>query len=52
MLRAPLLQVAEKGKPAPPKFLNVQRLLGQEATKSRVVPAAAGVTCDFKTVEQ
>ena len=45
MVRAPLWQVAEKGKP-------VQKLLGQEPTKSRVVPPAAGVTGDFKTVEQ
>ena len=52
MLRAPLWQVAEKGKPVPMKILNVQRLLGTEITKSRVVPAAAGVTGDFKTVEQ
>ena len=50
MLRAPLWQVAEKGKPVPAKILNVQRLLGTEVTKSRVVPAAAGVTGDFKTV--
>ena len=34
------------------KFLNVQKLLGQEPTKSRVVSSAAGVTGDFKTVEQ
>ena len=52
MIRAPLWQVAEKAKPVPMKFLNVQRLLGTEITKSRVVPAAAGVTGDFKTVEQ
>ena len=29
-----------------------KKLLGQEATKSRVVPPAAGVTGDFKTMEQ
>ena len=52
MIRAPLWQVAEKGKAASLKILNVQKLLGQEATKSRVVPPAAGVTRDFKTVEQ
>ena len=52
MIRAPLWQVAEKGKPASLKILNVQKLLGQELTKSRVVPPAAGVTGDFKTVEQ
>ena len=52
MIRAPLWQVAEKGKPASVKILNVQKLLGQEPTKSRVVPPAAGVTGDFKTVEQ
>ena len=52
MLRAPQWQVAEKGKPVPRKVLNVQRLLGAEVTKSHVVPAAAGVTDDFKTVEQ
>ena len=52
MIRAPLWQVAEKGKPVPMKILNVQRLLGTEVTKSRVVPPAAGVTGDFKTVEQ
>ena len=52
MIRAPLWQVAEKGKPAPLKILNVQKLLGQEPTKSGVVPPPAGVTGDFKTVEQ
>ena len=52
MICAPLWQVAEKGKPASLKILNVQKLLGQEPTKSRVVPPAAGVTGDFKTVEQ
>ena len=52
MIRAPLWQVAEKGKPASLKILNVQKLLGQEPTKSRVVPPAAGVTGDFKTLEQ
>ena len=50
MLRAPLWQVAEKGKPVSPQILNVQRRLGTEFAKSRVVPA--GVTGDFKTVEQ
>ena len=43
MICAPLWQVAEKGKPAPLKILNVQKLLGQEPTKSRVVPPPAGV---------
>ena len=52
MIRAPLWQVAEKGKPTSLKILNVQKLLGQEPTKSRVVPPAAGVTGKFKTVEQ
>ena len=52
MIRAPLWQVAEKGKIVPMKVPNVQRLLGSEITKSRVVPAAAGVSGDFKTVEQ
>ena len=52
MIRAPLWQVAEKGKPASLKILKVQKLLGQEPTKSRVVPPAAGVTGDFKTLEQ
>ena len=52
MIRAPLWQVAEKGKFASLKILNVQKLLGQEPTKSRVVPPAAGVTGDLKTVEQ
>ena len=52
MIRAPLWQVAEKGKPASLNILNVQRLLGQEPTKRRVVHPAAGVTGDFKTVEQ
>ena len=52
MIRAPLWQVAEKGKPASLKTLNVQKVLGQDPTKSRVVPPAAGVTGDFKTVEQ
>ena len=41
-----------KAKPVPAKILNVQRLLGTEVTKSLVVPAAARVTGDFKTVEQ
>ena len=52
IIRAPLWQVAEKGKPASLKILNVQKLLGQEPTKSRVGPPAAGVTDDFKTVQQ
>ena len=52
MWQAPLLQEAEKGKPASPQILNVRRLLGTEVAKSHVVPAAAGVTSDFKTVEQ
>ena len=52
MIRTPLWQVAEKGKPASLKILNVQKLLGQEPTKSRTVPPAAGVTGNFKTVEQ
>ena len=52
MICAPLWQVAEKGKPASLKIFNVQKLLGQEPTKSRVVPPAAGVTGDFKSVEQ
>ena len=52
MIRAPLWQVAEKGKPASLKFLNIQNLLGQGPTESRVVPPAAGITGDFKTVEQ
>ena len=34
------------------KILNIQKLLGQEPTRSRVVPPPAGVTGDFKTVEQ
>ena len=52
MIRAPLWQVAEKGKPASLKIPSVQKPLGQEPTKSRVVPPAAGVTGDFKTVKQ
>ena len=52
MIRAPLWQVAEKGKPASLKIFNVQKLLGQEPTRSPVVPPPAGVTGDFKTVEQ
>ena len=52
MIRASLWQVAEKGKPFPMKMLNVHRLLGTEITKSRWVPAAAGVTGDLKTVKQ
>ena len=52
MLRAPLWQVAGKGKPVSPHFVNVQRRFGTEIAKSRVVLAAAGVTGDFKTVEQ
>ena len=50
MIRAQLWQVAEKGKPASLKVLNVEELLGQEPTKSCVVPPAAGVTGDFKTL--
>ena len=46
MLRAPLWQVAENGKPVSPQILNVQRLLGTE------VAAAAGVTGGFKTVQK
>ena len=52
MIRAPLSQVAEKGKPASLKILNVQKLLGQEPTRSRVVPPPAGVTGDVRAVEQ
>ena len=52
IIRAPLWQVAEKGKSVALKIFNVQKLLGQELTKSRVVPPAAGDTSDFKTVEQ
>ena len=52
MLRAPLWQVAEKAKPASLKILNVQKLMGQEPTQSCVVPPAAGVTGDFKTLQQ
>ena len=52
MIRPPLWQVAGKGKPASLKLPNVQKLLGQEPIKSRVVPPAAGVAGDFKTVEQ
>ena len=36
MIGAPLWQVAENGKPASLKILNVQKLLGQEPTRSRV----------------
>ena len=43
MIRALLWQVAQKGKPASLKILNVQKLLGQEPTKSRVVFPAAGL---------
>ena len=52
LLGAPLWQEAEKHKPVSPQILNVGRLLGTEVAKSRVVSAAAGVTGDFKTVEQ
>ena len=52
MLHAPLWQEAEKGKPISPQILNVRRLFGTEVVKSRVPPAAAGVTGDFKTVVQ
>ena len=52
MIRAPLWQVAEKGKPASLKILNVQKLLVQDPTRYRVVPPPACVTGDFKTVEQ
>ena len=52
MIRAPLWQVAGKGEPASLKILNVRTLLGQGPTENRVVPQAAGVTGEFKTVEQ
>ena len=52
MLRAPLSQEVEKGKPVSPQVLNGRRLLGEAVAKSHVVPAAAGITGDFKTVEQ
>ena len=52
MLCAPLWQVAENGKAVSPQILDVQRLSGTEIAKSRVVPAAAGITGDFKIVEQ
>ena len=52
LLRAPLWHGAEKGKPVSPQIANVQRLLGTEVAKSRVLLAAAGVTGDFKTVDQ
>ena len=52
MIRAPLWRVAEKGETVPMKILNVHKPLGTEITKSRVVPAAAGVTGDLKTVEE
>ena len=52
MLRAPLWQVAGNVQPGRPQIPNVRRRLGTEIAKSRVVPAAAGVTGDFKTVEQ
>ena len=52
LLRAPPWHQTEKGKPVSPQIANVRRLLGTEVAKSRVVPAAAGVTGDFKTVEQ
>ena len=51
-LRAPLWRLAEKDKPVSPLIPNVQRLPGTEIAKSHVVTAAAGVTGDFKTVEQ
>ena len=44
--------MAEKGKPVALKILNVRRLLGTDVTKSLMVPPAAGITGDFKTVEQ
>ena len=52
MLRAQLWHQPEKGNPVSPQIANVRRLLGSEMAKSRVLPAAAGVTGDFKTVEQ
>ena len=52
MIRAPLWQVTENGKPASLEIFNVQKLLGQGPTRSRLVPPRAGVTGDFKTVEQ
>ena len=52
LLRAPLWQEIEKGKPVSPQIANLRRHLGTEATKSGVLPAAAGVTGAFKTAEQ
>ena len=52
MLRARLWQEAEKGKRVSPQILNVRRLFGTEVAKCRVLPAAVGITGDFKTVEQ
>ena len=51
MLRAHLWQQPEKGKHVPPQIASVRKLLGSPIAKSRVVPAAAGVPGDFKTVE-
>ena len=52
LLLALLWHEAGKGKPVSPQIANVRRLFGTEVSKSRVLPAAAGVTGDFKTVEQ
>ena len=52
LLRAPLWHQAEKGKPISPQISNVRRLSGAGVAKSRVLPAAAGVTGEFKRVEK
>ena len=52
MLSAQLWHEAEKGNPVSPQIANVRRLWGTEVAKSRALPAAAGLTGVFKTVEQ
>ena len=52
MLRAPLWHPAERDNPVSPQITNVRRRLATEVAKSGLLPAAAGVTGDFTTVEQ
>ena len=52
MLRAQLWHPAEKGNLVSAPIANVRRLLGSDVGKSRLLPAAAGVNDDLKTVEQ
>ena len=52
LLRALSWHEEAKGKPVSPYIANIRRLLGTEVAKRRVLPAAAGASGEFKTVEQ